>query len=266
MKQDANGRWVRAEPSALGPDRSFGGYYRSADRVVDGKVLRGAPLKTTEDAVVAAVQMGYRVVDEQIERGMRVAQKLRGGAAQRSGDSEPGQAFDAGERMASNAMMSGLQWLETLSSEPGSAFKRLVSTEYRMLADMLGLLRDAGRREAGRDGQDEGRSEGHESDAHGAASPHASRVRILHDADSARRAVTMRTWAVAPAVLAQETAVVFYLLGAAAPRKLASAHVSHDGTVPVLRLATREDDPGGRWRAAVCSPQGEQLGVIEIEL
>ena len=50
--------WRRPTPTALGPDRSFGGYYRTADRQLKGKDLRGVPLQTTEDAVVAAVRLG----------------------------------------------------------------------------------------------------------------------------------------------------------------------------------------------------------------
>ncbi|MDM0045952.1 hypothetical protein QTH91_15800 [Variovorax dokdonensis] len=277
MKQDEHGRWVRAEPQQLGPNRSFGGYYRSPDRMVDGKLLRGVPLKTAEDAVVAAVQMGYRVVDEQIERGMRAAQRLRG-AAERSGHSgDPGKMLDAGERLANNAAMTGLQWLESMSGDPGSLVQRLLAAEYRMLGDFLGLQKDHGRnafRKARHAHDGAASSADHPDERPGTRAQASSgfepqrvpRVRVMHEPGSARRAVTLRTWEVAREALDTELELVFFLLDASTPHKLAPARVSQEGDSPVLRLATHEDDPAGRWRAAVCSLQGEQLGLIEIEL
>jgi len=61
-------RFSRPRPKLEGPNRGFGGYYRSSDHKVAGKVFRGVPLQTAEDTAVAAVRMGYRVIDAQIDR------------------------------------------------------------------------------------------------------------------------------------------------------------------------------------------------------
>jgi hypothetical protein len=266
MIKNAAGRWVREEPGAQGPNRAFGGYYRSADRMVDGKLLRGVPLQTTQDAVVAAVQLGYRVVDAQIDRGMRAAQRLRG-AAEQQGSGDPAQMLDAGERLASKAMVAGLHWLENAAAEPGSPIKRLLSAEYDIVGSLLGLkarqaAAGAKRRKSAR------KAEGPDSGGPAAPmQPAAVRqpVKIVHAPDSAKRAVRVRHWELPPASLAGELPVTFYRLDATAPDKL-EGQVSFVGSRGQLRVATREDQHGGRWRASVCAPDGEQLGVIEIDL
>jgi hypothetical protein len=130
--------WVRENPKVLRPNRAFGGYYRSADKQIDGSVFRGVPLQTAEDAVVAAVRMGYRVVDEQIDRGMRIAGNLRS-AANRVGSGEPKQLLDNTEKLISKSVLSALQWIEGAAADPDHPLRRLVSAEYRMLGALFGM-------------------------------------------------------------------------------------------------------------------------------
>src|SRR5262245_57943494 len=130
--------WRRPEPTALGPNRSFGGYYRSSDRTLKGKDFRGVPLQTTEDAVVAAVRLGYQVVDAQIERGLDMARRLRG-AADRSGSGDPANLLDNAERLISRGMLLGLEFLEGAAADPRTPIMRLLSAEFRMLGSVLGL-------------------------------------------------------------------------------------------------------------------------------
>lgn len=268
-------QWRRDEPTALGPNRAFGGYYRSADRVIAGKVFRGVPLQTAEDAVVAAVQMGYRVVDGQIERGMRAAQRLRG-AAQRQGSGDPAQMLDAGERLATKAVLAGLQWIETASFEPGSPLMRLIESEYRMLGSMLGLRQSGGRHREGRNhkdgdpnrGRDSARGEGFSKPPQASEkSPTLAPRIILTAKPQERRPIEVRVLKVLEEAIAKPIEVTLFLLNSPEVRILEEpAEISVvDGRL-TLRIKATLKDPGGRWRGAICSEEGEQIGLIEVEL
>jgi len=265
MKQVGK-EWRRDDPTAVGPNRAFGGYYRSADRVIAGKVFRGVPLQTTEDAVVAAVQMGYRVVDRQIERGMHAAQRLRG-AAERHGSGDPAHMLDSGERLATKAVMAGLQWIETASFEPGSPLKRLIESEYRMLGSVLGLRHSGGSHSGGvRHHKDGDEDQGHGS-ARGDDRPPTLPPRIILTAErTKRRPIEVRVLKIREEAISKPVDVTFFLLNSAEVRTLEEeAQLSVvDGRL-VLRINATLEDPGGRWRAAVCSEDGEQIGLIEIE-
>jgi hypothetical protein len=266
MKKNAAGEWVRDEPKVLGPNRAFGGYYRSADRTLQGKLLRGVPLQTAEDAVVAAVQMGYRVVDAQIDRGMRVARRLRG-AAERQGAGDPGEMLDATERLASKALLAGLQWLEDAAAEPTSPIKRLLSAEYRMIGSVLGLSVDAlatPERESRAKPRTKA-SEAPRSEKHWASTPHW-KVSIRHEPESAKRAVTVCHWDIADASLQSKGEVTFYHLDSVKAPALGGRVAALPDGKALLRIHTRKAHPAGRWRAAVCNDDGEQLGTVEIEL
>ena len=130
--------WKRKQPAVPGPNRSFGGYYRSADRELNGKVFRGVPLQTAEDAVVSAVRLGYRVVDGQIERGMRVARNLRN-SAEATGSGDPKEMVDSTERLVTKAGLFILQSIESAARQPEHPLRRLISAELRMLAAWFGV-------------------------------------------------------------------------------------------------------------------------------
>ena len=137
-RTSSSGVWSRPDaPRRTGPKRGFGGYYRSADREVDGKLLRGVPLNTAEDAALAAVRMAYRIADSEIDRGLRIARDLRGAARAKEGI-EPRDAVDASERLLSKALLAGLQWFESASGEEGHPLRRLAAAEYRMLRLIAG--------------------------------------------------------------------------------------------------------------------------------
>jgi hypothetical protein len=266
MKKNAAGQWVRDEPAVLGPNRAFGGYYRSADRTVRGELLRGVPLQTAEDAVVAAVQMGYRVVDAQIDRGMRVARRLRG-AAERQGVGDPGQVLDATEHLVSKALLAGLQWLEEASAEPGSPIKRLLSAEYRMIGSVLGLSGD-GPATPDREGRAKSHPKTDQSprpEKHPATTP-LWKVSIRHEPKSAQRAVMVCRWDIDDAPLQAERKVSFYHLDSVNASDLGGWVATLPDGRALLRIGTGKEHPAGRWRAAVCSDDGEQFGTVEIEL
>lgn len=129
--------WTRPEPARTGPQRGFGGFYRSADHELKGSLLRGVPLNTAQDAAVAAVKMAYRVADEQIDRGLRVARHLRG-AAERAGHS-PQDALDGSEQLLRKGLQAALLWVEDAAGNQQHPLRRLAAAEYRMLGNLLGL-------------------------------------------------------------------------------------------------------------------------------
>jgi len=155
-----DGPWTRPQPARQGPNRGAGGYYRSADRELDGKLLRGVPLHSAEDAAVAAVRMAYQIADGQIDRGLRIARSLR--RAGRRAGVEPAAAVDATEHLLSKTLLAALQWLESAADTDEHPLRRLASAEYRWLGALLGLhpgghkSQAAARRE--RDGERDGGS------------------------------------------------------------------------------------------------------------
>ena len=130
--------WRRPQPEVTAPNRSFGGYYRTADREIGADQLRGVPLQTAEVAAVAAVRLGYNIVDAQIERGLAIARRLRSGA-DRAGVPETGQVLTLAENLLNKGAMLGLEMLETAAAEPDSPMKRLFTAQFRLLGTLLGV-------------------------------------------------------------------------------------------------------------------------------
>src|SRR5262245_26960908 len=123
---------------ARGPNRSPGGYYRAAAGKNGGPLFAGVPLQVTEDAVVAAVRAGYRIADAQIERGMRIAEDLRG-AAQRVGTGDASDLLRNAEALAQRSALLGIDWLETLAALPSGPLRQMLTTQSRLLSGLIGL-------------------------------------------------------------------------------------------------------------------------------
>ena len=75
-----DGRLRRAEPTRRQPLRNLGGAY--VDEPIRSKSGRGSRKRVspTEDVVVRAVQLGYRIADDQMQRGQDWARRLRPGS------------------------------------------------------------------------------------------------------------------------------------------------------------------------------------------
>jgi hypothetical protein len=264
------GPWKRPEPSAPGPDRSFGGYYRTSDRTLNGKDFRGVPLQTTEDAVAAAVRIGYQVVDGQIERGLNMARRLRGAAA-RTG-STPATVLDDAERLISKGLLAGLEWLETSAAQPGGPLVRLVAAQSKLLNALLGVTTV----EPPTDARRTGRSA--RAPAAAAAAPEEAAAskpiqpvapRVRHAADSAKRAVSVKRWEIIPAYRLTEHAypLTFHSVGRTeGVRQMQATLTPATKDTATLVVTTSDEHASGLWRAAVCDADGNQFGIIEIEL
>ena len=262
------GRWSRPEPTLQAPLRSFGGYYRSADRKVSGKVFRGVPLQTAEDTAVAAVRMGYRVIDAQIDRALDMARRLRG-AASRAGVKESNDILDQAERLFSRGGLLALEWLETAANRPENPLLRLLAAEYRLFGSLLGLPIDRDKTVEGNRPTTATDTRPLASDRAAAAVSLRSSVRIQHSQAAAekRRAVDIVKFdlSVAPSRRTPPYDLRFHHTTQAGAALLKGKLARESNGEWVFEIQT-DDEPSGRWRAAVCNEKGEQVGIIEIDL
>ena len=92
--------WARPPLARDRPVRTAGGLFRTAQGTSAGinTGLGGVPLIATEDAVVAAVRLAYKVADAQIDRSARLAQRLREAGDRAVGARSDRKAIDATEQ------------------------------------------------------------------------------------------------------------------------------------------------------------------------
>lgn len=227
------------------------------------------PLNTAEDAVTAAVRLGYQVIDGQIERGLDMARRLRGAAA-RSG-SAPASMLDDAERMISKGVLLGLEWLESTAAQPGGPLVRLIAAQSKMLNTLLGVATPEPL-------ADQKRTPKPPADRAPATPPEevpptrqrrVSPLRIRHLKDSTKRAVSVVRCDTIPTDRTTEASyrLTFHSVQHRDADQIAATLIAAT-TDPdaVLEVATKNDQPSGLWRAAVCDSSGNQLGIIEIEL
>lgn len=254
--------WTRPGVPQTRPNRSFGGLYQTAEHEEQGETLGGVPLHTAEDAVVAAVRLGYRVADEQIERGRRIASRLRGAAA-REGSSGLGDAADGLDDLLVKAVQSGLQFIEEAASDPRHPLKRLGSAQLSAIASLLGLRDPVAH--ASPDEASEGEPPAPAANPSRPSSPAAPHrhVWIRHDPRSDGRAVRVVTCELEGDTPDESPVTFFHLTQTSDPVR---ATLMRRAPKTVLEVCIRPEHPAGRWRAAVLDGDRLQTGVIEIEL
>lgn len=261
--------WVRENPKVLRPNRAFGGYYRSADKQIDGSVFRGVPLQTAEDAVVAAVRMGYRVVDEQIDRGMRIAGNLRS-AANQVGSGEPKQLLDNTEKLISKSVLSALQWIEGAAADPGHPLRRLVSAEYRMLGALFGMPFETTKSKPRGDHDSESTFSPPKPDA--SFSKVAPRAVIENPSDKTlrrpiKKILTLEFYSrdVTSNVIDLEFRLTGPMSNQNALTISGSISQTDEGEIK-LRVNAEISHACGIWCAGIFNLKDEQIGLVEIEL
>ena len=239
------------------PLRGAGQLYRSAEG--PGSALGGVPLSSAEDAVVAAVRMGYRVAQNQIDRAGHIGERLRRAGERAVGAEPEAQAVDATERLVNKAVLSGLEWLEGLAAEPGSPWRRYATAQYKLLGALLGLKADA------------------QPDTPSAAVPATPRpaskptlvsagagIRIFHGGKAGRPLRVLRQHM--DRLPGTGTFELRFHGPHGTDQLLEADLVVAEDRPPVLLFKNNSACPAGTWAAAVCSPdQHEQLGWIEIE-
>lgn len=107
-------------PPRVYPLRSMATAFRRADRGAVPKARRGGPLISSEDVVLEAVKLGYKIADEQILKGQDFARKLRG-ASLRSEAGELGSLVDQGLRLARHFAVLLVEMTETTVQAPAIA-------------------------------------------------------------------------------------------------------------------------------------------------
>jgi hypothetical protein len=258
----SNGVWKRPVPARLEPKRGVGGYYRTADVPGQGD---GVPLSSANDALVAAVRLAYRVAEAQVDRSTRMAQRLRDAGDRVTGGDSPRKAMDATEQLVMKTMMSALEWWESSVAQGRCPVKRVAAAEYRMVGQILGF--DAPRAKA-TDVEDEG-EEGEARSVRGGDAPAAERPapRLRVRLEGQRRPVRILHWELAAGTIDPQLQF-FHAEGATLEAEL----LVRARSVPILVMhfpAARKGaapSPRGTWSAAICAPDGEQLGFIEIAL
>jgi hypothetical protein len=263
-------QWTRPTLSVTKPQRHFGGVYRTAEGERAGETIGGVPLQTASDAVVAAVQLGYKVADRQLTRGRRLARHL-GGAARRAGIDSAAQPIDASERLMKRAMLATLEWFESAAGDPQSALRRIVRAEYQALGTAFGLAGEGAKvsraerkMSADKMTAEAPPSPSSDADANPRPSAQAARIAVRHELDSARRWVRVRDAAWSQR-LAEPAPLSFHHAGAPSSLPLGATLVL-DAQGDELRVSTLAAHPSGVWVAAICDSNGLQLGHIEIEL
>lgn len=265
MTPDQEKRWARPLLEETGPVRSAGGFFRTAEG--NSMNLGGVPLVAAEDAVVAAVRMAYKVADTQVQRSARLAERLRKAGDRAVGERSDRKAVDASEQLLFRAMMSALAWLEAAAAERDSPIKRAMAAQYRLIGSLLGVTPpDSAASRATNSSPPE---RGAHAEASGAVETVGSyiplrRVRVFLRGEI-KRPVVVRRCEVA-SVARFETALHFYKVERVEGAPLEAAFAIDDDGKATLTIATDRSAPSGAWKAAICSEDGEQIGLIEIEL
>src|SRR5262245_40218114 len=115
--------WSRPQVERDGPRRTTGTLFRSADR------SESQP-STTEDAVVAAVRMAYKIAQANVARSTRLSQRLRKAGDRAAGAQSPRKAVDATQDLVTDAMISAFGWVEAFLADD-SRLKRVSAAQYR---------------------------------------------------------------------------------------------------------------------------------------
>jgi hypothetical protein len=260
--------WSRPPLEEKGPDRTAGGFFRTAEGGQNG--LGGVPLTTVEHAVVAAVRMAYKVAETQVERSTRLVKRLREAGDHAAGRRSDRKAVDAAEQLVSKAIISALNWLESAAAEPGSPLKRMAVAQYRLAGSLLGLTQPEKLPPKHRDTNE---TAAQEADPAPSAREEPSksnvslrRVKVVLEGEH-RRPVRVRHFEVESVPPVNITQIEFYSVKEIDSDPLMARLTMDAQYHPTLviekihRLA-----PPGRWKAAICDREKVQIGMIEIEL
>jgi hypothetical protein len=245
------------------PHRAAANFYRAASDNPD--VVGGVPIDTVESAVTAAVRLGYKVAQAQVDRSARIAKRFRAAADQAAGPNSETKAVDATEQLIFKALMAGLGWFEGVAADPGHPLKRLAAAEFRLLGSMFGLMPpDAAPAPAAAAPPAEPVVEAARHTPGFAPAPSTRGYpKVKLDASpELRRAVRVEAF-----TLATDTRATYPLTFYSADNQgTISGELTIDQSGPVLVVRTSATAPAGRYTAAICDHDGLQLGYLVILL
>jgi hypothetical protein len=276
MTAPRDNRFTRPPLERYGPNRGAANFYRAS--VDDPNAIGGIALDSVEAAVTAAVRLGYKVAEAQIDRTSRLARRMRDAGDRATGGTSDKQrsdkkALDATEQLIFKAMMAGLSWLEGAAADPGNPVRRLATAQFQLLGSLLGLLPSdqplAGSSRA---------LENRPADDSGEAPPIRSATRpspagrrpplVKHaktrDGRLVRRAVRVGDWELSSEAPAGKYPLIFHGAGSGAATIPGELHVSRTGST--LTVKTSGKSAAGLYKTAVCDDDGVQIGYIELTL
>jgi len=260
-----------------GPRRSAANFYRSASG--SGVVIGGVPMDTVEDAVTAAVRMGYQIAQAQIDRTTRIAHRFRDAGERAAGPHSERQALDATEQIVFKALMAGIGWLEGLATDQQNPLKRLATAEFNLLGSLLGLtpLRDSSQDDADGSRRSRRTPRSDRTEAAGVrdgAAAGAARSRPtprghaplrVKQEGTERRVVQVRAWELDADVTRGDYEAVFYS-AQAGPLRIAGSLTIRPPEPALLSLTIPPEAVAGTWKAAICDKHGVQLGFAEFSI
>lgn len=209
---------------------------------------------------MAAVRLAYKVAEKQVARSTRIAKRLREAGDRAVGPESERKAVDAMEDLAITALQNGLAWWEGSVAEGRCPVKRLMAAEFRLLANLLGSPE---RRAEQTSTTSSSREETHRPAAADRTTAAAPALQIAHT--GARRAVRVTAWEITGAG-AVEPRVLLYNAKTPESEPLAGEIALDGRTMARLTLNIPQMAAPGPWSAAICNPDGVQLGIVEIVL
>jgi hypothetical protein len=273
MKDATTGRFTRPRLKRHGPNRSAVNFYRAA--VDDPRAIGGVALDSVESAATAAVRLGYRVAEAQVERSRRLAQRFRAaGDAATGGHSDrkrsDRKALDATEQLIFKTLMAGLGWLEGAAAERNHPMRRLMTAQFQLLGALLGIVPPdmfSRVRDDGAFGGEAPARERGERDAAvrtGAQRRRALQIRHSIARGHIPRAVRIVDWEIAADVSAGRYPVIFY--GLEGNSLQFGGEVEIAGRAMTVHLSIPPENPPGLYKAAVCRSDGLQVGYLELSV
>jgi hypothetical protein len=267
-------RWSRPQLEREKPNRTAGGLYRTADGGRPG--VGGVPLAATQDTVVAAVRMAYRVAEAQIDRSARLADRLREAGDRAVGARSDRKAIDATEQLIQRAAMSVFAWMEGLAGDR-DVLRRLLVAQNKIQSNIVESILGIPLGASGLSPTAAGAT------PRAAEAPAVSDPHVPNDsADQERGGSIGRTLKVVLKGLKRPVRIRRYELAVAAPDKnpelqffsdvdikspplAATLDIAADGKA-TLEVTIRRDASPGLWKAAICDAHDVQIGIVEFIL
>jgi hypothetical protein len=273
MNPQPKRRFTRPLLSRHGPNRAATNFYRVAGDNPDA--IGGIALDSVEAAATAAVRLGYRIAEAQIDRTTRIAQRMREAGDRATGGSTDSKrsdrkALDATEELIFKGLMAGLGFLEGAAADRGNPIRRLATAQFQMLGSLLGLMPDqdtARRRRTESPVDDDDVVVEQTPKGVSQRAPRATRrppqVKHAPQAGSAgRRAVRVTEWELSSDAPAGRYPLMFYPAAPPAAAFPGELGVTRSGAT--LTVKTSAKTRAGRYQAAICADDGLQVGFIEL--
>lgn len=250
-------RVQRPMPERTAPLRNMTTAYRRSDPRARKRPRRDGPIASSEDVVIEAVKLGYRIADDQILRGQAFARRLRGaGLASDSGDFTD--VVDQAMRLTKHLAVLLVEMAET-TTQPTKVFRA-----WREILD--DDRRDSRARDATKARSGDGRGYAGEGPSGEGPSgrghpPHAEVVPI--EVASRRPArVALRLTA-----RLKGTPDVYPLYLKDDPKHTLGKveFVLHNGA-PVLRVIVDDKSPPGLYRGCAVDSRQRPVAFIEVEV